>query len=189
MVRQTGTHTINGVDVEELKRSIQMVADNPQLGRCQFRLENRWVEGGLNHATIRDFWGGGQRISHQHSFELEADEPPFLLGGDQAPNPVEHLLNALAACVTTSLAYHAAARGIELEAVECTVEGDLDLRGFMGISPEVPKGYQDVRVHFRIRANVPDEQLDELYRLGPTFSPVFNTLTQGVPVTVSGARM
>lgn len=139
MVRQTGTHTINGVDVEELKRSIQMVADNPQLGRCQFRLENRWVEGGLNHATIRDFWGGGQRISHQHSFELEADEPPFLLGGDQAPNPVEHLLNALAACVTTSLAYHAAARGIELEAVECTVEGDLDLRGFMGISPEVPK--------------------------------------------------
>ena len=85
---------------------------------------------------------------------LEADEPPLLLGRDQGANPVEYLLHALAACVTTSMVYHAAAKGIAIEEVESTVEGSLDLRGFLGVDPKVRKGYENIRMNFRIKADV-----------------------------------
>jgi uncharacterized OsmC-like protein len=85
---------------------------------------------------------------------------------------------------TTSLVYHAAAKGIVLRSVESRLEGDIDLRGFLGISPEVRKGYQEIRVYFKIDADVPDEELEELVQLGPTYSPVYDSITKGVPVKV-----
>ena len=108
----------------------------------------------------------------------------MLLGEDKGPNPVEYALTALAACVTTSLVYHAAAKGIKLNAVESRLEGDIDLRGFLGLSKDVPKGYKEIRIYFKIDADVPDEQLEELVQLGPTYSPVFDTITRAVPVSV-----
>jgi uncharacterized OsmC-like protein len=120
---------------------------------------------------------------------LEADEPEVLLGADKGANPVEHLLHALASCVTTSMVYHAAARGIAVEQVESTLEGDLDLRGFLDLSPNIRKGYQNIRLKLRIKANATDEQFQELTALGPTFSPVYDSITKGVAVTVSSERM
>jgi uncharacterized OsmC-like protein len=107
------------------------------------------------------------------------------LGTGKGPNPVEYLLTALAACVTTSLVYHAAAKGIVLKSVESRLEGDIDLQGFLGLSEDVRKGYQGIRMFFKIDADVPEEQLEELVQLGPTYSPVFDSITKGVPVSVS----
>jgi uncharacterized OsmC-like protein len=107
------------------------------------------------------------------------------LGTGKGPNPVEYLLTALAAFVTTSLVYHAAAKGIVLKSVESRLEGDIDLQGFLGLSEDVRKGYQGIRMFFKIDADVPEEQLEELVQLGPTYSPVFDSLTKGVPVSVS----
>ncbi len=87
------------------------------------------------------------------------------------------------------MVYHAAAKGIEIEELESTVEGRIDLRGFLNIDPTVRNGYQDIKMSFRIKADMTDEQLQELYRLGPTFSPVFDSVTKGVPVTVTAERM
>ena len=83
-----------------------------------------------------------------------------------------------------SLVYHAAAKGIALNSVESRLEGDIDLRGFLGISKDVRKGYQGIRMYFKIDADVPQEDLQELVKLGPSYSPVFDSITKGVPVTV-----
>ena len=120
---------------------------------------------------------------------MVADEPDILLGTERGANPVEHLLHALASCVTTSMVYHAAARGIAVEQVESTLEGDLDLRGFLDLSPNIRRGYQNIRLKLRIKANVTDEQLQELASLGPMFSPVYDSLTRGVRVAASAERM
>src|SRR5262249_51806226 len=98
---------------------------------------------------------------------------------------VEYLLHALVTCATTALVYHAAAHGIRLQEVESRAEGEIVLHGFLGLDPKVRTGYQNIKVTFRSRADVSAEQLEELCKLGPTFSPVFDSLTRGVPVEVS----
>jgi uncharacterized OsmC-like protein len=120
---------------------------------------------------------------------LEADEPAVLLGKDMAVNPVEYLLHALAACLTTSMVYHAAARGIRIDEVESSLEGDIDLHGFLELDKSVRKGYQGIRVNFKIKADVPDEQLQEIVELGSGHSPVFDSLVNGVPVSVTAERL
>jgi uncharacterized OsmC-like protein len=120
---------------------------------------------------------------------LEADEPPILLGKDMAANPVEYLLHALASCLTTSMVYHAAARGIQIEEVESSLEGDIDLYGFLQLDKKVRNGYQGIRVNFKIKADVSDSELQEIGQLGPEHSPVFDSLTNGVPISVTAERM
>ena len=120
---------------------------------------------------------------------LEADEPTVLLGKDAAASPVEHLLHALASCLTTSMVYHAAARGIYLEEVESSLEGDIDLHGFLDLNPKVRKRFEGIRINFKIKAEVPETQLAEIVQWGTGHSPVFDSLTNGVPVTVKGERL
>ena len=185
MQQQPVKTAINGVDVEKLFGTIDAIRQTPNLAVFKFRLNNEWVEGGRNRSTIKNFYGAGQEdTTRKEPFILEADEPPVLLGNDMAPNPVEYLLHALAACVTTSLVYHAAAKGIRIEEVESRLEGNIDLHGFLGMEDSVPRGYKNIRIKFRIKADVPDEQLEELVRLGPTYSPVFDTITRAVNVEV-----
>jgi uncharacterized OsmC-like protein len=111
-----------------------------------------------------------------------------LLGKDEGANPVEFLLHALAACVTTSMVYHAAGQGITIESVESTLEGDIDLRGFLGIDRSVRNGYQGIRMKMRIKTDATEKQWERLVRLGPSFSPVFDSVTKGVQVEVSAER-
>jgi uncharacterized OsmC-like protein len=175
---------VNGVDVDRLFETIEAIKQTPRLADFKFRLRNRWINGGLNRSTIKNFYGAGKDNQRDEPFILEADEPPVLLGEDSAPNPVEYLLHALVGCVTTALVYHAAAKGIKLQEVETRAEGVIDLHGFLGLDDSVRRGYQNIQIKFRIKADVPDEQLEELCRLGPTYSPVFDSITRGVNVEV-----
>jgi uncharacterized OsmC-like protein len=112
---------------------------------------------------------------------MDADEPAILAGADKGANPVEHLLHALASCLTTSMIAHAAVRGIRIEALESRLEGDIDLRGFLGLANDVPKGYTAIRATFRVKADPKDmPRIAELAQ----FSPVFNTLMRGTVVDV-----
>ncbi|WP_373499259.1 OsmC family protein [Desulfococcus sp.] len=176
--------TINGVRVNELFGTIDAVKKAPVIAKFKFRANNKWLDCGHNRTTIKDFYGTQQDHPHGKYFELDADEPPVLLGEDRGPNPVEYLLTALAACVTTSIVYHAAAKGITLNAVESRVEGDIDLHGFLGLREDVRRGFQQIRMVFKIDADVPEAEIEALMNLGPTFSPVFDSITKGVPVTV-----
>jgi uncharacterized OsmC-like protein len=179
----------NGVDVNKLEQTVQAVKDAPEIASFKFRVQNNWIDGGQNCSRVQQFSMGGQEIQHKEDFNLVADEHEVLLGKDAGANPVEYLLHALASCVTSSMVYHGAARGMEVEAVESSLEGTLDLRGFLGIAPNVRNGYQQIRLKLRIKTNVNDEQFRVLASLGPKYSPVYDSLSKGVPIAVSAERM
>jgi uncharacterized OsmC-like protein len=173
---------INGVDVDQLFTTIGQVKNKPDLGQFQFRTFNKWVDGTHNQATISGFYGAGQELGHAESWDFHIDEPPVLGGRDEGGNPVEYLLVALSGCLTTTLVAHAAARGIPVNKVEARLEGDIDLRGFLGISEEVKVGFEQIRVSFRIDADIPDDQKEELVRMAQKYSPVYNTIAQQTQV-------
>ncbi len=189
METTTVSKTVNGVAVDDLAGTVNAIRATPMIARFKFRIYNQWVDGAQNHSTVDMFYGAEQQRRRPKPFVLRADEPPVLLGKDMAANPVEYLLHALAACLTTSMVYHAAARGIHIQEIESRLDGDLDLRGFLQLDRNVRNGCQGIRVRFRIKADVPDEQLQELCQLGPKHSPVFDSLTNGVPVLVAAERM
>lgn len=176
------TNVLNGIDTDALTELIGNVRRQPELGASRFLIKNRWIEGGHNKTVIQEFYSGGKKDeSRSTPFMLDADEPPMLLGENYGPNPVEYVLTALAACLTSTMVYHAAARGIRIAELESEVEGDIDLRGFMGIDPDVKKGYQNIRVNFRVASDASPEKLEELAK----FSPVYDTVTSPVPVTIN----
>ena len=180
---QTANSTrINGIEIDALAGTVNAIKQDPQLGACHFRASNTWLSGNHNRSTVTGFFGAKQEIAHTQTFTMDADEPAILAGDDQGANPVEHLLHALASCLTTSMVAHAAVRGIEIEELESELEGDIDLRGFLGLSMDVPKGYTDIRANFRVKAKPEDvEKIRELAK----FSPVFNTITRGADVAVN----
>ena len=177
---------VNGVDVDALMSTVNAIAEDGELGSCRFRATNSWLHGSHNRTTVVDFFGARQVIAHRQTFTMDADEPAILAGNDHGANPVEHLLHALASCLTTSMVAHAAVRGIRIEEMESTLEGDLDLRGFLGIDADVAKGYTAIRAAFRVKAA--PEDLPRIRALA-AYSPVFNTLVNGVPVQTTVAPM
>ena len=177
----TNDGTVNGIHMETLQGTVNAIEQEPDLGQCKFRARNKWLGGNHNCTTITGFYGAKREIAHKQQFELHADEPPILAGNDDGVNPVEHLLTALAACVTTSMVAHAAVRGIHIEELESELEGDMDLRGFLGLSKDVPKGFTEIRIKFKVKADV--DNMERLKRL-TAYSPVFNTITQGANVDI-----
>ena len=182
MAEQETITRINGIDMNVLQETVSAIEKDPGLGKCRFRASNKWLGGSRNCSTINGFHAAGQEIAHEQPFELHADEPPILAGQDQGANPVEHLLNALAGCVTTSIVAHAAVRGIHIEELESELEGDIDLNGFLGLDESVPKGYTNIRVKFKVKADT--DNMERLKRL-TAYSPVYNTLTQGAKVDIT----
>ena len=176
-----GTTVINGIEIDTLKATIGAIRNEPDLGACHFRATNKWLSGNHNRSRVTDFYGAQQEIAHKQTFRMDADEPAILAGNDKGANPVEHLLHALASCLTTSMVAHAAVRGIQIDELESEFEGDIDLRGFLGLADDVPKGYTAIRAKFRVKADPAD--LETLRGLA-AFSPVFNTLTSGTDVDV-----
>ena len=176
---------INGLDLDVLTGTVNAVSGDPELGQCKFRARNKWIHGGQNCSTVVGFFGAKEEISHKQTFELVADEPAILAGTDDGASPVEHLLHALASCVTTSMVAHAAVKGIRIDELESELEGDIDLNGFFGLDESVPKGYTSIRIKFYVKTD--EENLDRLKELA-AFSPVYNTLTNGVKVDIELER-
>lgn len=173
---------VNGVDVASLGDTLDAVAATPELGKFQFRNSNTWIDGALSCSTIQGFYGAGQEDrSRTEPYELYADEPKMLCGEDQGANPVEYLLHALAGCMTTTLVYHSALRGIVFDELASEIEGDIDIRGFTGISQETPKGFAEIRVNFRAKTDDDAETLTSLSQM----SPVYNSLKGSVPIKIS----
>ncbi|HSG99773.1 MAG TPA: OsmC family protein [candidate division Zixibacteria bacterium] len=181
MTNATATqHIVNGVNVTELSKTIAAVGEAPKIAEFKFRLENKWNNGGANRSHIAGFYGACEEIERDRGFILDADEPEILLGRDSGANPVEFVLHALAACMTTGIVYHAAARGIVIEELSSKLEGDLNLKGFLGLDNENPRGYSEIRVKFTVKTDAPESELHELYQ----FSPVYDMVKRSLPVKV-----
>jgi uncharacterized OsmC-like protein len=178
----------NGVDTEQLYGTLDAIKAHPSLAKFQFRARNRWLDGAHNRTTIRDFYAADQEdTSRVEEFVLDAGEPAILLGADTGPNPAEYLLHALAACLTTTLVYVAAARGVRLTEVESTLEGDMDVQGALGLSDEFRNGFEQIRVSFRVKGDAPAEKLREVVERAQQRSAVFDMVSSGVVVSVDVA--
>ena len=182
------TITLNGLDVDRMVATVNAIKAEPSLGRFEFRARNRWIDGGENRSTIRDFYGAGREDdSRPAAFEFSTGEPPVLLGANEGANPVEFLLHALAGCVTTTTVLHAAARGIRIRSLATELEGTLDVQGLLALDPAVPPGYQGIRIRMHIDADCSTEELDELLGFAKEHSPVCNTVCRPVPVLLERA--
>jgi uncharacterized OsmC-like protein len=180
----TDTPARNGVDTARLFATLDAVKASPEIAKFQFRATNRWINGTHNQSTIHGFYGAGQELTHRAPATFEADHPEVLVGEDHAPTPVEFLLHALAACLTSGIANIAAARGIHLTSVESTVEGDIDLLGILGLSDEVRNGYQQIRISFHLEGDESDK-LRRVVEQSRLRSAVYDVLTNGVPVSIA----
>jgi uncharacterized OsmC-like protein len=180
----TDKKSVNGVNVEQLFNSIETFKHKPELAKFKFRATNQWVGGTHNRATVKDFYGPGREDTSREAKVFDLDEPPVLLGKNLGTNPVEYLLVALSGCLTTAMVAHASAKGIKLRGVESRYEGDIDLRGFLGISPDVKVGYEQIRVYFKIDADISDDQKEELVRMAQKYSPVLQTIVNPSMVSV-----
>jgi uncharacterized OsmC-like protein len=180
------TDTIrNGVDTEKMFATLDLIREQPELAQFQFRATNRWLGGSHNRSTIKGFYAaGGEDTTRSAEFKIDAGEPAILLGDDAGPNPAEYLLHALAACLTTSIVYVAAARKVELTSVESTVTGDMDVRGALGVDDEPRNGFERIDVAFRVTGNAPEEKLREVVERARKRSAVYDMVTNGVPVAV-----
>ena len=180
---QTNSDVCNGVDTAALFATLDAVKGTPEIAKFQFRATNRWVSGTHNQSTIHGFHGAMQEMAHQQAWTITADHPAVLVGADNGPTPVEYVLHALAACLTSGLANIAAARGVTLTEVSSTVEGDIDLLGILGLSDEVRNGYQGIKVSFTLRGDDPDK-LRKVVEQSRQRSAVFDIVTNGVPVSI-----
>ena len=175
----------NGVDTGQMYGTLDAITAQPELAIFQFRARNHWIDGSHNRSTIQRFYGAGQEdTSRSEPFVIDAGEPAILLGTDTGANPAEHLLHALAACLTTSLVYVAAARKVRLTEVESTLEGDMDVRGCLGLDGEIRNGFHNIRASFRVKGDAPEEKLREVVARAQARSAVYDMVTNGVPVAV-----
>jgi uncharacterized OsmC-like protein len=176
---------LNGVDTPTLFATLDVVRNQPELAKFQFRATNRWVTGTHSYSRIETFNGAGGEHRHTGDVEFHADHPQVLVGRDAAPTPVEFLLHALASCITAGMGNIAAARGVQLTSIESTIEGDIDLNGIFGFSREVRNGYQQMRLNFRITGDAPAEKLREILDQATARSAVYDVLTNGIPVEIT----
>jgi len=175
---------LNGVDTPTLFATLNVVKAQPQLAKFQFRASNRWLSGTHSRSRIETFSGAGGEHRHTGILEFDADHPAVLVGADHAPTPVEFLLHAIAACITSGIGNIAAARGVKLTEVESTVEGDIDLLGILGLSDQVRNGYEQIKVTMYVEGDADEDQLRALVEQSRRRSAVYDVLTNGTSVAI-----
>jgi uncharacterized OsmC-like protein len=118
------------------------------------------------------------------------DEPPHLLGENNAPNPSEAVLATLGACLAVGVHANATAQGIKLSKLELQLEGDINVTAVWGtgdLDPAKPLGFTDVRVKVDVEGDAPKEVLDNIVAHSNVWSPVANTLRRPVNLVVEPA--
>jgi uncharacterized OsmC-like protein len=181
---QMATTTVkNGVDVDRLVQTIDAIGQDTAIGQFTFKARTDWKGGGTSSGQISSFTHAGQESAHASAHTLVGSEPAVLLGDDSGANAVELVLAALGFCYSVGFAYNAAARGIELEELSYEVEGDLDLRAFLGLGGGPRAGFTQIRVKGIVKArNADAATLEELCQYVQDTSPVRDILANATPV-------
>jgi uncharacterized OsmC-like protein len=175
----------NGIDTAQVYGTLDALKAHSELAHFELRVSNRWISGTHSRSTIHGFWGAGQEdASREAPFEVDASEPPVLFGHNEAPNPAEYLLHALAGCLTLTIVNVAAARKVTLTEVSSTLEGVLDVRGATGIDPSYRNGFERIRVSFSIKGDAPREKLEEIVERAKARSVVYDIVSNPIPVDV-----
>ena len=182
---ETQTNVLNGVNLDQLVGTVNAIQNDPEIAVFKFRSSTEWIDGGHSRTMIKDFYGAKQEdTSRAKPFIIEGDEPAVLLGKDKGINAVESVLQALASCVTVGIVYNSAAKGIKVNSLNFVLEGDLDLRAFLGLSEDVRPGYSNIQMNIELDADATAEQLDELLQYVQKTSPVLDIIRNPVPVKI-----
>ncbi len=176
----------NGVDVDRLVQTIDAIKSDAGVASFKFKARTAWKDGGTSTAEISSFTHTGQEVAHATTHTLTGSEPAVLLGDDAGGNAVELVLAALGFCYSVGFVYNAAAMGIELQELSYELEGDLDLRNFVGIGDGPRPGFTAIRVKGIAKAsNATTEQLEELCQYVQDTSPVRDIIANPVPVSTT----
>ncbi|QEC47272.1 OsmC family protein [Baekduia soli] len=180
----TNTTTIrNGIDTAQVYGTLDALRTQPELARFEFRATNRWIGGTHSRSTIQGLWGAGQEdTSRDAPFEVDASEPPVLFGDNEAPNPAEFVLHALAGCLTLTIVNVAAARSVTLTEVSSTLEGVLDARGATGVDETRRNGFEAVRVSLSIKGDASPAKLREIVERAKARSVVYDIIANPVAI-------
>ena len=170
---------VNGIDTEQVVNLATKISEDEAYGKFTFRANNQWINGSRSRTSIQGFFAGGKENTGRNQvLTVDADQPDFLAGHNTAPNSAEHLLHSLISCLSTTLVYHASVQGIPLDDVVVSAEGEMNARGFFGISEDVNKGYERVRVNMQVKS---DEDVDTLTTLA-MHSPIYEIISRSLPV-------
>jgi uncharacterized OsmC-like protein len=177
----------NGVNVEALLEARNALTDAPEAAEFTWRATNEWLRGTHSKTTIEQYSGLGADHDHKSTFSYEADHPEIFAAEDQAPTPVEFVLVSLASCLTAGVAAVAQNRGIQLDSVKASVEGDMNVLGILGADPEVRNGFNNIRVSFQIEADASPDEIAALVAQSQKRSAVFDAITNPTNVSVTVA--
>jgi uncharacterized OsmC-like protein len=172
--------TINGIDTDALRGAIDAITNNPAKGSTHWQVTSHWRGGTRSDAHVAGFGIGGANVAR--TFTIKVDEPHELCGTNQFANPQEYLLAALNACMIVGYTALCSLEGIELEELRIETKGDIDLRGFLGISAEVSAGYEQLRYTVHIKGNGTPEQFEKIHRTVMATSPNYFNLRNPVPL-------
>jgi uncharacterized OsmC-like protein len=165
----TPGQVINGIDVAALRGTIDAVRKDPSAAQTRFAVSTQWMGGTVSRTRVKGFEVGGAEVERQ--FDFVSDEPHELCGTNTGPNPQEYLMGALNACMTVGYVAGASLYGVELKSVRIETEGNIDLRGFLGVSKAVPAGYEEIRYTVHIKGNGTPEQMRKIHELVLATSP------------------
>jgi uncharacterized OsmC-like protein len=183
---QNDISRVNGISVATVFATIDAIMDSESVAAAQFRVRNVWLDGGHTRSIAKDYYAGGcEQTSRSTPLVSDTDLPAAFKGGDRAPSPLEQLLIALSACVTTTLVTQAAIRGVHIDSLEVQAAGDIDLRGFLGMDEQRRRGFSEIRLDVQLLADTSPVDLDDIVRLGIGNSPVFSTVSCGTQIVVT----
>jgi uncharacterized OsmC-like protein len=182
MLDTVKNQVVNGLDLAALNEAVEGIEKDAANAVVGFEVTTRWTGQCRSEATVEGFTMGGERIARSHT--IVADEPCELLGADSAPNPQELLMAAFNACIMVGYVAGASIRSINLESVEIRTKGELDLRGFLGLSDDVPPGYEAIDYEVRIKGDGTAEQFEEIHQAVMKTSPNYFNMSR--PIRMNG---
>ena len=175
-------YTVNGIDTGRIVELATNMAQDENFGKFRFRADNQWINGSRSRTSIKDFYAGGDvRTERPQALTVDADQPVYLAGQNAAPNAIEHYLNSLTSCLSTTLVAHASVQGIEIEALDIPAEGQMDARGFFGVSDDINRGYSQVTVDINAKTSADEETIRKLV----AYSPVYEMVSKAIPVEIN----
>ena len=174
----------NGVNVQALLDAREALKGAPEAAKFTWRASCKWQSGTHSQSTVQGFFGLGQEQSHKTETSFEADHPEIFASQDKGITPIEYVLVGLASCLTAGVAAVAQNRGVQLRSVESTLEGQMDIRGILGVDSDVRNGYDDIKVTFKIDADAPKKEIEAIVAQSQKRSAVYDVITNPVNVTV-----
>ena len=183
MLDMVKTERVNGLDLKALGDVVEAIEKDASQAKAAFEVTTRWAGQTRTESMVEGFALGGERVSRTH--KIVADEPFELFGSDSAPNPQELLMAAFNACITVGYVAGASLKGITLNSLEIRTRGELDLRGFLGLSESVPAGYEEIQYEVRIKGDGSREQFEEIHHTVLQTSPNYFNISRPIRVNAT----